>query len=221
MRSAWMAAALAVGVAHAGPAMGPQEDPWRGHDHVPGEVVLDFEDHLSNARVLDTVRQLGLRDGEFRSEESDDDNLVVARVPVGQSPASMAARAEGADGLEGASPNWILRATYLPNDPRFGEQWHMSQIHAPEAWDVSAGQGAVVAVLDTGVTFEKDARNGDIKLLEDLEGTRWVGGYDFVNDRTVRSTTTPTATTWPGPSPRPRTTERVSPASPTGPRSCP
>lgn len=184
MRSAWIAAALAVGVAHAGPGMGPMEDPWKGHDHVPGEVVLDFEDHLSNARVLDAVRQLGLRDGEFRSHESDDDNLVVARVPVGESPASMSARAEGTPGLEGASPNWILRASYLPNDPRFGEQWHMSQIHAPEAWDVSAGAGAVVAVLDTGVTFETDARNGDIKLLEDLEGTRWVAGYDFVNERT-------------------------------------
>ena len=42
-----------------------------------------------------------------------------------------------------------------PNDTRYGEQWGYSGtygIKANQAWDVTNGSGAVVAVLDTGIT---------------------------------------------------------------------
>lgn len=36
-------------------------------------------------------------------------------------------------------------------DPLRGEQWGLDQIHAPEAWATSTGEGVTIAVVDTGV----------------------------------------------------------------------
>jgi thermitase len=56
-----------------------------------------------------------------------------------------------------AEPNFILRATATPNDPRFGEMYGMTKIQAPAGWD-AAGLGAFpssggvkVGIVDTGI----------------------------------------------------------------------
>jgi len=43
-----------------------------------------------------------------------------------------------------------LSAT-TPNDPSFGNQWHLPKIQAPTSWDYSKADNIVIAVLDTGV----------------------------------------------------------------------
>ncbi len=40
---------------------------------------------------------------------------------------------------------------FIPNDPVYPNQWHLSTIQAPIAWDSTQGEGITVAVLDTGV----------------------------------------------------------------------
>jgi serine protease len=52
-------------------------------------------------------------------------------------------------------------------------------IQIPAAWGISRGAGAVVAVLDTGVAYE---RRGPYRRAPDLQGTRFVAGWDFVDD---------------------------------------
>ena len=41
--------------------------------------------------------------------------------------------------VEYAEPDRIMRRTFTPNDPRYGEQWHYFEatggINAPLAWD--------------------------------------------------------------------------------------
>ncbi len=72
----------------------------------------------------------------------------------------------------------------FPNDPKYKYQWHMDQIHMQEAWKVNQGNGAIVAVIDTGVAYEnyKDPKTGQQFIqVEDLKGTCFVPGYDFVN----------------------------------------
>ncbi|WP_394537912.1 S8 family serine peptidase [Lysobacter enzymogenes] len=60
-----------------------------------------------------------------------------------------------------------------PNDTRFGEQFGYGSgaggIRATSAWDATQGAGAVVAVIDTGITAHSDL-NANI-----------VGGYDFIS----------------------------------------
>ena len=60
----------------------------------------------------------------------------------------------------------------VPNDPLYSYQWHMTIIDMENAWDVSTGAGTIVAVVDTGVK----------QSLEDLAGTNFMAGWDFVNN---------------------------------------
>jgi serine protease len=76
--------------------------------------------------------------------------------------------------VEYAEPDLMLQPTLLPNDPRFGEQWHYYGdwgINAPAAWDLTTGSSTiVVAVIDTGITNHADLRANIIP------------GYDFISD---------------------------------------
>jgi len=81
--------------------------------------------------------------------------------------------------VEFAQPDYLRKHTdFTPNDPRYADlQWHYSDplagIHAPAAWDTTAGEGVVVAVLDTGYLDHADL------------GANVVPGYDFIFDPAV------------------------------------
>lgn len=61
-----------------------------------------------------------------------------------------------------------------PNDPLYASQWHYAGLPAgirtPNAWNLTAGVGVTVAVIDTGVAPHSDL-NANI-----------VPGYDFISD---------------------------------------
>lgn len=73
--------------------------------------------------------------------------------------------------IEYAEPNYIYEALFSPNDSRYDEQWNLKAINMPQAWDLTQGEGATVAVIDTGVT-----------RVPDLANTQFVKGYDFVDN---------------------------------------
>ncbi|MDQ3931478.1 MAG: S8 family serine peptidase [Actinomycetota bacterium] len=92
--------------------------------------------------------------------------------------ATLLALVAGVDGTASA----VSDATHgpaEPNDELFRAQWHLRATGIPRAWEVSTGEGAVVAVLDTGVAFED---HGPYRKAPDLAGTRFVPGYDFVDN---------------------------------------
>jgi len=67
----------------------------------------------------------------------------------------------------------------FPNDPQYKFQWHLRQIGMPEAWKLADGNGVIVAVLDTGVSYENHAK---FHQLPDLAGLEFVKPYDFVKN---------------------------------------
>ncbi len=69
-----------------------------------------------------------------------------------------------------ASPNFIRRTLFVPNDPLYAFQWHYPQINLPQAWDLTAGSDTIVAVIDTGVVLSHP----------DLQG-QLLPGYDFIS----------------------------------------
>ena len=68
--------------------------------------------------------------------------------------------------------------TFVPNDPYYKHQWHLDQIQMPRAWVRQRGQGTVVAIIDTGVSYRDDGR---FRRAPDLADTVLVEGWDFVD----------------------------------------
>lgn len=74
------------------------------------------------------------------------------------------------------------RPRFEPNDPMYPLQWHLQSINAPEAWMHTKGEGAVVAVIDTGVAWKDAQWQGVVaKKVPDLEGIDFVHGETFLD----------------------------------------
>ena len=58
------------------------------------------------------------------------------------------------------------------NDPRAGEQYSLSRMAVPQAWDTARGDGIVIAVVDSGVDFDH----------HDLTGKAVSRGRDLVDN---------------------------------------
>ncbi|MBP7602248.1 MAG: hypothetical protein KA750_12930, partial [Thermoflexales bacterium] len=107
--------------------------------------------------------------------------MLPARIPIEQAEEfALRVRANAAAlGIESIEPDRVLRAYLTPNDPQFGNQWHLqtaasgnASASLPGAWDMTTGDpNLVVAIIDTGVR----------KDHPDLAG-RFLDGYDFVTD---------------------------------------
>lgn len=71
----------------------------------------------------------------------------------------------------------LNRHMFTPNDPGYAQQWGYNNatagMRANLAWDITNGNGVVVAVLDTGITAHPDL---DANMLP---------GYDFIVDTLV------------------------------------
>jgi len=157
-----------------------------GPARLEGQILVDLVDGLTPDRVsaLGARHRLDLR---YNSPHSLGSALTVARVPEGEMGAVLA-RLASDPLVQSAEPNYLLKALEqpgvrassgaFPNDPLFRYQWHMEQIRVRQAWPWSTGRDAVVAVIDTGVAWTDHER---FHRVEDLEGTRFVPGYDFVN----------------------------------------
>jgi thermitase len=71
-------------------------------------------------------------------------------------------------------PNIIYKASATPNDPLYSQQWNLTKISAPTAWDISKSSSATkIAVIDTGFAINHQ----DLVNKLDL-----ASGYDFANN---------------------------------------
>jgi subtilisin family serine protease len=99
-----------------------------------------------------------------------DSSLYVVENPPGLSvPETLRRYAKHSDVLY-AEPDYVLHTLdTIPTDPRWSEQWDMTQIAAPQAWDLQTdAHDVVVAVIDTGI----DASHPD------LQGNLWTNPVD-------------------------------------------
>jgi serine protease len=129
-------------------------------EYVPGEVVVGYE------------------------------NGAVAKVETraGQSVPERASELRRQPKVAYAVPNFVAHASqFVPNDPYLGRQWNFVGpygIGMPEAWSLAAaagapgGQGATVAVIDSGVAYE---RYRGFRRAPDLNRSTFVHPWDFVD----------------------------------------
>jgi serine protease len=148
------------------------------------EVIVDFEDNATQQDIEQIAREYGISlvyNSIFSKRE------ILLRFPVGnrtpEELLQLMQKLTDEKEIEFAEPNYLYQAYALPNDPMYAKQWNMRMINVEKAWDVATGEKAVVAVIDTGVAFEdyKDAK-GTYHRVPDLAKTKFVKGYDFVDD---------------------------------------
>lgn len=93
--------------------------------------------------------------------------------------AVVAAPVDDDDDVEATKPR---APRFEPNDPLFARQWHMENLRVPEAWTVTRGEGAVIAVIDTGVAWKDMKWQGiTAKAVPDLAGVDFVHGETFID----------------------------------------
>ncbi len=172
-----------------------------GFPCVAGEVLVKFEPGVGISTAQSAHASLGVKNV---TDVEQIDGLQLAKLPDGVSVAEATGRYRALPGVEYAQPNYLYHIDAVPSDPRFEELWGMdntgqtggaeeADIDAPEAWDVTTGDGdIIVAVIDTGVDYRHPDLVDNIwtnpsevpgnGIDDDMNGyTDDVHGYDFVN----------------------------------------
>jgi thermitase len=130
----------------------------------PHTVIVKYADRASSpqrtlaGRVAGVLERLGPVTGAGADV-----------VRVSGDPAAVAARLNRSSAVLYAEPNFIMRASAIPNDPRFGDLYALNNgggsggvadadIDAPEGWDAAglgafggANTGVKVGIVDTGI----------------------------------------------------------------------
>lgn len=172
-------------------------------EFVPGEILVRYRNEAKakneeySAKSLDIGEQIISVDVQSFDGSEMVEGLRMARVAPEQTLEAIEALNERADVVY-AEPNYIWRATAVPNDPRFPEQYALQRIGAPAAWDITQGdQNIVVGVIDGGVDvnhpdlkdniWKNPGETPDDNIDNDGNGfVDDVFGWDFANnDKTV------------------------------------
>ncbi len=136
-------------------------------EYVPGEVIVKYKENASEAAIASMHKQ----ENAVVAKEYKKEGFDVVKVK-GKSVEQAVQEYNKNPNVEYAEPNYIFHATWTPNDPYFnsGLQWGPQRIQAPQAWDISRGNGIRIAIVDTGVQNDHP----------DLQG-KVVMGYNYVN----------------------------------------
>lgn len=150
-------------------------------DILPGEIIVDVKDDLGDSDIDKLASELHVALRDNSPGVKGDGNVEVATVDPSD-VSEVVARLAADPRVEAVEPNIVARALFVPNDPKYAEQWHMKRAGAERAWEYACGEGVTVAVVDTGVACYDEA--GFMKGT-DLAGTACVPGYNFVGKNTV------------------------------------
>ena len=143
-------------------------DVQKTEKYVPGEILVKFKPGLSDKEInnINSKHEVSVL---YTSPYA---GFKTLKVPKTKTVEEMAEIYSKNPNVEYAVPNYLMSATTI--DPLYGYQWNFNSqygINVEPAWDISNGEGVVVAVIDTGVK----------QSAPDLANTRFVPGYDFVN----------------------------------------
>jgi thermitase len=137
---------------------GVDDDP-EGAPYVAGELLVAYEPGTSEEAEEMVVRQSGARTlkdlpGEVR----------LISFPAIRREASEAARERALAralgylahraGVVAADYNYLREPFFMPNDPELANQWGLASTRFGGAWNEAKGDGAKVAIVDSGVYSE-------------------------------------------------------------------
>ncbi len=135
-------------------------------------IVLDFRENVPAEEITRQVKAIAQHyhvSPHLNSEFSVTDRVYV--VKGDRQLLNALKKSDLIKETEYIEPNYVYTALESPNDPLYSKQWNLQNINIEPAWDETKGKGITVAVIDTGISH-----------VPDFKETKFVQGYDFVND---------------------------------------
>ena len=136
-------------------------------------IILDFKQEVPIAKISEEIQGLSQKYNQqvnLNSIFSINDRIYI--VEGDQKTLQELKRSPLRQDTEYIEANYLYHALEVPNDPEYSKQWNFRNINVEQAWDETKGDGITVAVIDTGVS-----------KVPDLKLTKFVKGYDFVNNK--------------------------------------
>jgi subtilisin family serine protease len=184
-----------------------QQENYAPHNrhYVPGEVIVKYKQIPLNAQAVESMmngimdRPVAKVDKVFfqknkisRVGATELDKIYKMTVAKETDIEWLCQRLMRSGQVEYAEPNYLFPVEAVPNDSLYSQQWHLPQIHAPEAWDIDKGDSSVIiAIVDTGVDWDHPDLAAGIwhNERETLDGidndgngyTDDIRGWDFVD----------------------------------------
>ena len=172
-----------------------------GDEYVQGEFIVKFKPDVGNNEIA----EINSKNGASIKRASP--HFMMMNVPQGRTVSQMVESYSRNPNVEYAEANYIAHTHLVPDDEYYGYQWHLDTseddltlhgvngggINIEPVWDITTGDGVIVAVIDTGVAYEDYEEfilnpAGKIRQVitytqaPDLANTNFVSGYDFVNN---------------------------------------
>jgi len=173
---------------------------------VPNEIIVKFKEHLPK----DHIKEINRRHGTSVLHTSSYAGFKRLKTPASRTPKQAVEFYNSEPDVEYAELNYYAYAHFeAPNDPHYYYQWNFDDtykwagiidepyrelvdgtnpyggyngggINLEPAWDITTGDpNVIIAVLDTGIAYETYK---NFVQAPDLANTRFVPGYDFVNN---------------------------------------
>ena len=136
-------------------------------------IIIDFKQEVPIVKISEEIKDLSRKYNQkvnLNSIFSIDDRVYI--VKGDKKVLKELRRSPLSKDTEYIEANYQYQALEVPNDPDYSKQWNFRNINIEQAWDETKGDGITVAVIDTGVS-----------KVPDLKLTKFVKGYDFVNDK--------------------------------------
>jgi serine protease len=149
----------------------------------PIKLIVDFRDEASDSDISDTEDDLGIKLNS-NSKMFSSTKIMTAIVDSDNVEELIQSIEDDSDiqSVEISQTYRILSDGVdfdVPNDPFLTKQlWHFDMIGLQQAWRHTTGKGAVVAVLDTGVS----GPHSKFPQVPDLKDTCFVPGYNFADN---------------------------------------
>ena len=141
--------------------------------HAPDRILVKPKNGVAESTVQATFAKHGAAEHHAIKQL----NVRVVNVHPNQLENVLAAL-QNDPNVEFAEKDAVASVKMTPNDPYFTSEWHLTDISAPQAWDLCTGaSGVVIAVLDTGIDLTHPDLQGKI-----LPGFNYVSSNNNVAD---------------------------------------
>ena len=116
-------------------------------NYAPDTLLVKFKKNIPETHKKFIIEQ----SGAMTASEIPQIKVKILKVPEDKLDRVMFALSHNPH-VEFVEKDYFFEPSLIPNDPKFSNQWHLQNIQADLAWDISSGSTSVpIAILDTGI----------------------------------------------------------------------